>query len=323
MKNINLLTGSIAVLSVLTLGTVSLDAQVSRPLEVLQTNPDSRTAALGDVLGARQDRMSLFTSPLALIPAEGSFGIDASTQIYPAIDGVDGRVMQYNVAAGYKFLDRHAVTLSFRYQGAPKIEAFNGISTPGQENYITPFEWAADAAYGFQISRDFSAMVSGNLIASYIGYGSYTGSFSVGGFYNHAFGDRSVVAAALKLNAVGAPLNYGAGMAFALPSNIQVSGEYGLNLDEKNHLDFLLGVTDYFIPADANLLLIGVGAEYDWDDLAFVRLGYRYGQNKMSRFTAGLGVKLFHRYALDAAYSHGTDKAVGLDVWSVGLTTRF
>ena len=325
MKTINILKGTLAAISALIIGTSSLEAQVSRALEVLQTNPDSRTSALGDALNARQDRMSLFTSPLALMPKEGSFGLDASTLIYPKVESLSGRVMQYNVAAGYKFLGRHALSLGFRYQGTPEIESFDikDGTLPGQGYKVKPFEWVIDLAYGFQISRDFSASVSGNLIASWIGMGSYTGGASVAAFYNHTFEKSGVIAAALKFNNLGAPLYYGTNYGVAQPANFQASVEYGFDFYTYNHLNLIAGVQDYFLPADANLFLLGVGAEYDFRDIAFLRLGYRYGQNNMSLFTAGLGVKLFHNYSLDAAYRHGLDKEFGMDVWTVGLTALF
>ena len=300
------------------------DAQVSRPIPVLQTNPDQRTTALGDVLSARQDKMSLFVSPLALIPGETSFGIDLSTNIYPKVEGTGGRTMQYNAVAGYKFLSRHAVSLSFRYQGAPEISYFD-LNSPGSGNTksVNPFDWSLDVAYGLQITRDFSMSISGNFVTSWIGEAGYTGGASIGAFYNHDFGYYGLLGVALKINDIGAPIYYSATSAYAMPASAQLSGEYGIRFSEKHGLDLLLGGRYFFLPSESQLLTIGGGVEYDYDDTAFVRLGGQFGTRRFSMITAGAGLKLYHRYALDLSYSHGLDPQIGIDIWSVGLSARF
>ena len=329
MNTYRILTGGLITLAALLGGSISAEAQNSRTLEVLQTNPDVRTTALGETMGARQDRMSLFVSPLALIPNDGNFGIEASTQIYPTVDGLDGRSMQYNVVGGFKFLDRHVLSIGFRYQGAPKVQYFdiNNSGATTAPSTVSPFDWALDLAYGFQITREFSMSLSGNLIASWLGYGAYSGAASIGAFYNHEYhfsnGEKGIYGLALKVNDIGAPLNYGPGHAYALPTNAALSGELGIDVPENHHFNFLLGARYFFLPSDAQLFTLGGGVEYDYNDLIFARLGLQYGSHQTSRFTAGLGVKLLHRFALDAAYSHGMKRLTGVDVWSIGLTTRF
>lgn len=106
-----------------TLGiTTPLDvsAQISRPLGVLETNPDARTSALADVMGVRPSRMSLFASPVALFGNERTFGAEVSGQIFPKIEGMEGRSYQVNAVAGYRFLDRHALSLFLPHTRCPK-----------------------------------------------------------------------------------------------------------------------------------------------------------------------------------------------------------
>ena len=329
MNTYRILTGGLVLIAALLAGSVSAEAQNSRTLEVLQTNPDVRTTALGETMGARQDRMSLFVSPLALIPQEGNFGIEASTQIYPKVEEITGRTMQYNVIGGFKFLDRHAISVGFRYQNAPEIQWFdlNDFNASADPYTVKPFDWSLDLAYGFQITPEFSMSVSGNVIASWLGYGSYTGAASIGAFYNREYtfsdGQTGVLGLALKVNDIGAPLNYGPGHAYALPTNFAFSVEFGRGFAPNHHFNFLLGAKYYFLPPEAQLFTLGGGVEYDYNDLIFARLGLQYGTRDTSRFTAGLGVKFLHRFALDAAYSNGMDRLSGVDVWSVGLTTRF
>ena len=329
MNKLRILFGGLAAGACLMIGTAAAFAQNARTLEVLQTNSDIRTNALGDVLGARQDRMSLFVSPLAMMGREGVVGAELTTQIYPAIDGVDGRPMQYNAAVGYKFLDRHAISVDFRYQNGPVSKNFDvtkGII--GAD--ITPFDWAAGLSYGFQFTPDFSASLTGNLIASYVGgsFGNYTGAVSLGAFYNHAYTWSedyiTKLGVALRVNDIGAPISYGAGMAYALPTNVQLSAEYGgLRLAPKHYVNLLLGTRYFFLPSTAQLFQFGGGIEYDYNNFVFARLGYQYATREASKLTAGVGLKFMNRYSIDAAYSHGMNVDYGVDIWSVGLSARF
>ena len=327
MSKAKTVLGHLAAALLLSALGLQASAQVSRSIELLHTNTDQRTSALGDAMAARQDRMSLFVSPLALIPGDNAFGVEVSSQLFPKVADLKGNSDQYNAVAGFKFLDRHAVSVSFRYQGAPEIEYFyidRPTPTEGDAvKTIRPFEWAIDLAYGFQISRDFSAMVSGNFVTSWIGVAGYTGGASVGGFYNHDFGSAGILGVGLKVEDLGAPIQYQGGRAYAMPASARLSAEYGLEIAEKHSLDFLLGGRYFFLPITSQLLTVGAGVEYAFDELIFARVGGQFGTHNLSKITAGAGVKILGSYALDFSWSHGLAADVGIDVWSVGLSARF
>ena len=327
MKKLRILIGGLAAGIFFVSGFNAATAQVSRALEVLQTNPDVRTNAMGDALAARQDRMSLFVSPLALVPGEENFGFEFSTQLFPKVEGLQGNSNQYNLVAGYKFLDRHAISVGFRYQSAPYVE-YSYIDKPipmegDQAKVIKPFEWAIDLSYGFQITRDFSMSVAGNFVSSYVGTVGYTGGASIGAFYNHDFGSAGILGVSLKANDLGAPITYDNGRAYSMPASAQLSAEYGLSLAEKHSLNFLLGGRYFFLPLSSQMMTVGGGLEYDYNEMIFVRLGGNYGTRNLSKLTAGAGFKFARYFSIDLGYSHGFDSEVGLDVWSVGLSTRF
>lgn len=315
-----------------TLGiTAPLDvsAQISRPLGVLETNPDARTSALADVMGVRPSRMSLFASPVALFGNDRTFGAEVSGQIFPKIEGIEGRSYQVNAVAGYRLLDRHALSLSYRIQGAPKVSYFTLENPSAEPVTIRPFDWALDLSYGLDLGSGFMLSASGNVIASWIGKGAYTVSGSLGAFY-HTEIDRTRatdpidLSLGLKVNDLGSPITYkGEGMSYAVPASLQLGGEMGFTLIGKNHLDLLLGGRYFFLPREAALLTAGLGAEYDYDESFFVRAGYQFGQKDLSYVTLGAGAKVLGGLSLDLSYRIATSRLTGVNLWSLGASYEF
>ena len=314
--------------ALLAMGALSATAQVSRPLNVLETNPDARTSALADVMSTRADRMSLFVSPAALLGSDKTFGAEVSSQIYPKIEGLKGQTFQINAVAGYRFLDRHAVTIGYRYQGMPEAVYFDMSNPAAQMQTVRPFDWALDLGYGIRLGKGFSLSASGNVIASWIGKGAYTFSGSIGAFYqtkiSHPDTEPFDFSAGLKINDLGQPINYkGPANSYAVPASLQLGTELGFSLGGKNHMDVLAGGRYFFLPKDATLLLLGVGAEYDYDDLLFARAGYQYGQKGLSFATLGAGAKVLGGLTFDFSYRFSTSKVTGANIWSVGVGYEF
>lgn len=93
-------------MALITLGTclaMEVTAQ-SRILPVLEATPDARSAAMGGTLLGHANQMHIYANPAALAFGNQRFVADASLEAQPKTD--DGRLMQYNFAAGYRFANR-------------------------------------------------------------------------------------------------------------------------------------------------------------------------------------------------------------------------
>lgn len=304
---------------------LSASAQIGRPLPVLQSNPDARTAAMGGATGAKTDRMYLFSSPSAMLFQGQKLRFDFSTEMYPKVQDITGRTMQYNLTGAYHFLDRHAAFLGFRYQGGTEHTYIDG-NLESNRVVVKPFNWIIDAGYAFKLSEQFSVDASANLIASWIGKGSYTGSFALGVYYQ---GDvtlgyiPAIASVGLRVMDIGAPLSYKAeGMSYALPTSLQLSGGLDLQLTPKHQVNLLAGTRYFFLPKEASLFTMGLGTEYGYKGFLFARAGFQYGQHAQSFGTLGLGGK-YQGITLDAAYRISTAKDFGVNTLLISLGYSF
>lgn len=300
-------------------------SQVSRPIPVLQGNPDARTAAMGGVMGANTGGMYLYTTPGAALFRDGKLHFDFSTEVFPRSQDTNGRTMQYNLAGAYRFHDRHAGFLGFRYQGGTEYSYFD-IERPGDKTVVKPFNWTLDAGYAFKVSDRFSLDASAGLVASWIGKGAYAAGFSVGGYYRDEVmlgRTPTVVGLGVRVADIGAPLTYKeAGMSYALPTSLLMAGGLDMQVAPLHRLNLLAGARYFLAPRDAALLTMGLGAEYGYHDFLFARAGFQYGQREQSFTTVGVGAK-YMGITLDATYRISTAKDFGVNTLMVGLGYSF
>ena len=105
---------------------------------------------------------------------------------------------------------------------------------------------------------------------------------------------------ALGVANVGTPIKSSDASSFKLPSSAALGLDYQLALAKVHKLNFDVDVDYYF----SNQVTCGVGAEYSYNDMVFIRGGYHYGSSKAiipSFGTAGIGLKFFG-VQLDFAY---------------------
>lgn len=309
---------------VLAMMALSGFSQVGRPVPVLQGNPDTRSAAMGGVMGAKTDRMYLFVSPGSMLFQDKKFHVDLSTEVFPKLDGIEGRTMQYNFSSGYKF-DDTALLLGFRYQGGTKL-SFMNESMDNNEVAVKPFDWSLDLGYAMKLGQNFSIYASTNLIASWFGRGAYAGAFSFGWYYQNEktiSGTPALFSFGMKIADLGASIKYKSGLdKIAVPASLQIGSGLDLMLTPKNQLNLVGGARYFMLPKDATLLLLGLGAEYGYNDSFFARAGFEYGQHAQSYGTFGLGAK-FHDFSLDATYRLSTTKDFGVNTLLLSLGYSF
>ena len=117
--------------------------------------------------------------------------------------------------------------------------------------------------------------------------------------FSRTFG-RHDVGAGLSVNNLGTKLKYGENK-YSQPSLVKLGASYHYILDEKSSH---VGLSAEFDALFKGGIMAGVGAEYSFRDMLFVRAGYHYGNRSKavpSYASAGLGVK-FYGISLNASY---------------------
>lgn len=104
------------------------------------------------------------------------------------------------------------------------------------------------------------------------------------------------------------------GNRFKIPSSARLGVNFAETFGQKHFVDASVDADYYFSGAAAAAL----GAQYGFNDMVFVRAGYRYGGKSVvpSFASAGLGVKFFGVH-IDASYVFGNDSMA--NTFCVGL----
>lgn len=301
------------VLLCIAFGSAQVAKAQSRALPILETQTDARSAAMGGVSLMSTDRSYLYVNPTSLLYGDKKMTISASGLLFNSpdlkeIESIEGNEMFTGVSLGYRFLDRHVVYAGFRYQGGLKIlGAVSGQFEENTKKSYTPFDWSVDLGYAFRFTDQWAAFATGSFIQSYTGRTAYAGAFSVGANFNSKLqlgNYESMINVAAKVADFGTPVYYSTSDAYALPTNAQLSADLAMPFDANNKLNVALGGKYYFLPTDAQLIQVGVGAEYTLYNMVSLRAGYQYGTRETSNWGAGIGVE-FYDVKLDFGYVGG------------------
>ena len=313
----------IILLAILLLGTLGLSPEIraqGRPLPILERNPDARSAAMGNVSMLSTERNHLYVNPASILFGARDAHIDYGMEIPPAINDI-GRELYYNANLGYRFLDRHAAMVGFRYLGGLEIPKYDPSGNELQKK-TKPFDWIIDLGYAFKLNNSFGIYATTSFIQSYVGRVGYAWSSSLGAAFSRelSFGE---VNAALKVADIGMPLAYSSKDKYTLPGSVQFGADLKWMLAEDHRLTFGAGAKKSIISSQTNWFHLGAGAEYSAFDIVSARVGYDYGLNDSGAITSGLGVA-FKGFALDGAYRMGIGKYATRDIiLSAGYSFSF
>lgn len=218
------------------------------------------------------------------------------------------------VAAGLSFRPgKLGISLGFLSQSAEPYDIIDessfvlGTFTPNQTQLNLGFSYA----FSKKLFAGASFKYLGDNIADGASYGSV--GIDVFGLYVSGPLRASIGAANLAGKVTGAD-----GTAYAIPAELSLSGAYSLAFGSVNTVDFALDV-DYFF---SGAVTAALGAEYCYNNFAFVRAGYHFGTAKAilpSFATVGAGVK-FASFTLNAAYLLGNDMLSGTLCFGVGYS---
>ena len=123
--------------------------------------------------------------------------------------------------------------------------------------------------------------------------------------------------AAVGVSEVGGKVTSASGKVFSIPSAANLGIGYALQTGEKHGIDFNADAQYFFTDGIA----AAVGASYAYNDMIFVRAGYRYGGSSVipSFASAGLGLRLFGA-RIDLAYLFASEVMKNTMSVSVGYT---
>lgn len=310
------------ILGVLIISPTLLVAQ-NRSLPILEVNSDARSMAMGNVSLMSTDRNYLYVNPSSIFYNAERYSASVNGTIFPKNDDVSGRLLYGNASAAWRFADKHAAFIGYRYLGGEKIASVTDqFGTPGKE--IKPLDWSFDIGYSFKINNELSAFATGSFIQSKPADKSANAvSFGVGANYrtNVKLGNmQSQLNIAARVLDIGAPIEYDSNNKYDLPTSAQANVDITMPLSDINKLNIAVGSRYFFLPTDASMFTVGAGAEYTYNNLVSARMGYHYGENESSRITLGLGFNI-EFISIDAAYSIAND--TDFNMIHVGLTARF
>lgn len=310
------------VLAISIVGSSTLLAQNSRTLPILESNPDVRTAAIGNVSLGEIDRMYLYTNPGAFLFKGDRLSVDTSIELYDIkSEGTSGTLRQLNASIAYQLSGRHAVFGGVRHLGGLSIPDVGENLTEGKK-VTTPVDYTLDLGYAYQLSDRISLFASGSFISSNQRNKAITSSFSAGASYRQGFsisGMPSLLHATLKVQDIGIPINYGDGRKYALPASVSEGVSLRITPASSHDITFAIGGRQFFLPIGAKLFVAGLGCEYTFKHLISLRAGYDLDHKGKNHLGFGVGAH-FKGVKADVAYRLDNTTAVGVNTLLFGLS---
>lgn len=302
----------------------------------LQISPDAKAGGMGDVaLATEADASSVYYNLAKLAFARKTSGAGANYTPWMK-DVAEG--MSLSTLSGYhKLNEEQVIGASLRYfdMGSVDIIDYNGSKL--QTNH--PSEYTLDFGYARKISRLFSAGLALRYISSGLVNGTVNGvnyksghavAADVSFYYNGLKENNQGWTAGVTLANLGEKIGYSdnaSGKGF-LPAGFNVGFAYREPMDEKSH--FMIGadlnkllvpqmpdnskdlqayydrgvVSSWFKGFSNKAYQFGIGAEYNYLEKLYLRLGYRsqtYTDGHWQFITTGVGLQ-FDIAAINLSY---------------------
>jgi hypothetical protein len=292
----------------------------------LRISPDARTGGMGDAgIAISPDANNGFYN-LAKTPFAKSKSAIGATYT-PWLREVAEEMYLVTLAGFHKLNEEEAVSASLRYFSAGNIALidYNG----NKLQTANPREFAFDAGYSRKLSDKFGIAAALRYIHSNLATGTVDGTSYKAG--NAVAGDLSVYyngqddnnrgwSAGISLSNLGTKIGYteDAARKDFLPASLGIGAAYRETWDESNAVTFALDVNKLLVPeapqSSAGMVAyrnktvvgswfnsfgneawqLGFGAEYGYNELLYIRLGYNsktYAYGNWQYITAGAGVR--------------------------------
>ena len=189
-----------------------------------------------------------------------------------------------NVAGAYNAKGKFGVALGFVYGMNPAIDSF--CPSEMQINAGLAWRFLPNVSLGANIGY------AGNALTPEVSYGTVNADV----FLMAKYSDFRVTAGVANM---GGKIESAKGDEFSLPTSAALGLGYGKVFAQKHGVDVMVDA-DYFFKGG---VAAAFGATYAFDDMVFVRAGYRYGGQTVvpSYASIGAGVK-YMGIKLDLAY---------------------
>lgn len=285
----------------LSVPALNISAKDTEALPFIRIVRDPASGAMGfaGVASSSSIAYSSFNNP-AMIPFFDNTGDIAFSYQNWAPDGV--KSSNFNLGAGFKLFDgRLGFGFGGAFQNGEKYDTFNeaGVMTGS----YTPNDMQINLGASSLITKELSFGINLRYAKQSLSpdNASYE-TVATDMFLAYRLNEFNFTAG---LSSLGSSVKSAYDEDFTIPTSATLGAEWHRTL-AKEHGIKAVADFDYFF---SDNVTAGLGAQYSWKDMIFIRAGYHFGSNKAvlpSFLTLGGGIKL-KRIRLDAAWLTGND----------------
>jgi hypothetical protein len=285
MKKIIYIAGALMLLFPALAGAQAL------PYTAVETDAASLGKAGANLTETGSIAYSSFSNAAAIPFSDAKFDVAAGYTLWQP-SAVKTNML--NVGAAYNANNKFGVAVGFMYGMNPAYDVTN--ESGGVKDQFKPSDMHVNVGLAYRFLPYLS-------LGANIGYASSSlaEEYSYGALAADVFLMTKIsgVKATLGVSNLGTSVKSVSGAKFSLPASVALGVGYEATFAQKHGLDVALDA-DYFLKGG---FAAALGAEYSYDDLAFVRAGYRYGGKSVmpSYASVGVGAK-FIGIKVDLAY---------------------
>ena len=268
----------------------SLSAQ-ALPFTAVDYNPISLAKGGTSIVQTSSVSGAAFTNAASVPFSDLKADLAAGYAMW-APDGVSTNVLSF--AGAFNIKQELGIALGVSYGMNPAYDVIDASGASKGQFKPTEMQLKAGVSYRFLPFLSLGANIG--YASSKLAAGASYGSLDADVFLMAKFGGFKLAAG---LSDLGTGITSASGTKYSLPTAVSVGLGYDLSFGEKNAIE-VIADGDYYLSGG---LAVSLGACYAYDDLIFVRAGYRAGGQTVlpSFMSLGLGVK-FAGVRLDLAY---------------------
>lgn len=259
------------------------------PFTAAETDASSLGTAGADLTQTGSIANASFSNAAAIPFSDAKLDVAAGYTLWQPTSG-----NMINVGAAFNIKQKFGVAVGFLYgmNASYDVTGESG-SVKGQ---FAPSDIHANVGLAWRFLPFLSLGANVGYASSSLAEDVSYGALAADVFLMARFSGVKVAAGVSNL---GTSVTSASGAKFPLPASVALGLGYEAAFAQKHSLNVLLDADYYFAGAFA----VAAGAEYGFNDMAFVRAGYRYGGDSVlpSYASVGLGGK-FIGIKLDVAY---------------------
>ena len=236
------------------------DRPITTAFPFLLISPDAIASGTGDIGGASDpDTFSQYWNSSKYVFSTQKSGIGISYT--PYLNKLSRDIFLTNISY-YRKGYRDALGSSFRYFSIGEIQQTQLL---GNEIYklgnFLPSEWSLDLSYNLKLSEHYSMGVTARYLHSNLRFPTEEKniaqgvSFDISGYY---ISEKYLIGNCLgnykwgfQISNIGGKIKYDdLGQTFFLPTNLKLSGNYTLSVDNENDMSLLLEFNKLLVPSD-------------------------------------------------------------------------